>query len=741
MNPASLLRKASTLEQVERYGEAAALYRELLQKFPLREDANRGLLGALEASGAQAELEATARAVIEKLPRFVPAWLSLARVLLIQQKDALAACQSCVSLDPKNPAALDFLAIALRRAGRLEQAASALKTSLRLRPASLSTRANLANVWREMGRLNEALPLYQEVLAADPQRVDALYNYCLALSDLGQIQEAEQRLRQLLQRSPELAEAHNALGSLLQTQHRLSEAEQAYKTALTLQPQSTQSADALCNLLLVLHKQNKFKQMQPLLGRCSALAPNKAVYRLAELVFALPKMVSSAADATQALQNFDAGLSAHEAWQATLLPELAPKQVELLTLPFALAYRQGNHRHRLERFAALSAPMAMARPPRQAHAQGPSPGKRLRLGIVSAHIRRHSVWDIVLKGLIQHLDPQAFELTLYHLGKQEDAETQFAKAAAQHWRDAASLVDGAGWAGLIAQDEQDVLYYPELGMDTLCYRLAQQRLAPLQAAGWGHPITTGIAHIDLFFSGELIEPADAQAHYRETLIKLPGTGCCTQPYEVQARPSAAMEALLAEADGSAVFLIPQSLLKFDPDYDAIYPEIARRLGACRFAIPVDTGLEEATEVLRARLSAAFAQQGLDAQDFVRFLPWLNEGEFRHALQRCTALLDCPAFSGYTTAWKALHEGIPIVTWEGPMLRQRLAAGLLRKLGMPDGVVSSQADYIARALALAQEPAEAAQARRQALAAAAARADHDVAVVRAFERELQQRVRD
>lgn len=737
MNPASLLRKASTLEQEGRHGEAATLYRELLQKFPLREDANRGLLSALEASGAQAELEATARALLEKLPRFLPAWLCLARVLLIQQKDALAACQTCVKLDPKNPGAYDFLGIALRRTGQLEDAASALKTSLRLRPGSLSTRANLANVWREMGRLNEALPLYAEVLAAEPQRLDARYNYCLALSDLGQMQEAERQLRQLLEQAPGLAEAHNALGSLLQTQSRLGEAEQAFKTALSLQPQS---ADALCNLLLILHKQSKFKEMRPLLGRTVALMPHKAAFRLAELVFALPKMVASSQEAEQALQRFDADLAAIAHWREGNLQAQASSQEGQLTLPFALAYRQGNHLERLARFAALSAPRPMNPPARTLQARGP--GAPLRLGIVSAHIRRHSVWDIVLKGLIQHLDPQAFELTIYHLGHLEDAETQFAKSAVPRWRDASSLVSGSGgWAGLIAKDAQDVLYYPELGMDTLCYRLAQQRLAPLQAAGWGHPITTGIASVDLFFSGELIEPEGAQSHYSEALIKLPGTGCCTQPYEAQTRPSAALDALFAEADGAPVFLIPQSLLKFDPDYDFVYAEIARRLGACRFAIPVDAGLEEATEVLRTRLAAAFAQQGLDANSFVRFLPWLNEGEFKQALQLCTVFLDCPAFSGYTTAWKALREGIPIVTWEGPMMRQRLAAGLLRKVGMSDGVVNSMDAYIAKAVALAQEPSEAHQARRHALAAAAPLADHDVAVVRAFERELQQRVMD
>ncbi|MDC8785894.1 tetratricopeptide repeat protein [Roseateles koreensis] len=741
MNPAALLRTAATLGQQGKHAEAAAVYRTLLQKFPLREDANKGLLIALESSGAWAELEQQAGHLLERLPQFLPAWLSLARALLMQQKDALAACQRCVKLDPKNPGAYDYLGVACRRAGRLDEAAVALKNSLRLRPHSLSTRSNLANVWREAGRLSEAVQLYKEVLEADPQRLDTFYNYALALSDLGHLQAAEQLLRQLLSNAPGLADAHNALGSVLQTQGRLPEAEQAYRAALAIKPDMP---DAVSNLLLVLHNQNKLTEMQPYLGRAVALMPSSAMFRLAALVFALPKMAGSQKDAAQRLAQFDAGLDAYALWRDAAVQQGGLRHDRLANLPFALAYLPGNHKDRLSRFADLSA-QENTQPPQRPDWAPRAAGERIRLGIVSAHIRRHSVWDIVLKGLIEHLDASLFELTIYHLGAIEDAQTELAKQAVAQWRDAGSLAGSTGWADRIAQDRQDVLYYPELGMDTVCYGLAQQRLAPLQAAGWGHPITTGLATIDLFFSGQLIEPEDGQAHYREHLIRLPGTGCCTRPFEIEvgleieAQASEAVARLMSNANGASLFLIPQSLLKFAPEFDAVYVEIARRLGPCRFVIPVSESMQGLREPLHARLAAAFDAAGLKADDFVAFLPWLNEGEFRHALQVCTVFLDCPAFSGYTTAWKAVREGIPVLTLEGPFMRQRLAAGLLRQIGMPDLIAGAVPAYIDKAVALAQEPAADQQARRRAIAAAAPRADHDVSVVRAFERELLKRM--
>jgi predicted O-linked N-acetylglucosamine transferase (SPINDLY family) len=670
----------------------------------------------------------------QAMPRFLPAWLVLARVLLVRNKDALAACQRCVQLDPRHPGAQDYLGIACRRAGQLEQAAAALQASLRLRPQHPSTQANLANVWREMGRWPEALRLYEAVLQAEPGKLDVAHNHCLALSDLGHHAEAEARLRQILTRAPRFAEAHNALGAVLQAMNRLPEAEAAFRTAVALQPDMP---DAVSNLVLALHKLGKLEEMRKHLGRAVALAPDNSRFRLTELVAALPKVARDSQEALASLARFDAELSAYADWRAAALRDASLRQDTLANLPFYLAYRQGNHRDRLARFADVTAQgRRWARAP--ATPATPRTGSTIRLGIVSAHIRRHSVWDIVLKGLIQHLDRDSFELTIYHLGQQEDDETRFAQSAVAHWRDAASLTGHQGWADLIAADGPDILYYPEIGMHPGCFELAQQRLAPLQAAGWGHPVTTGIAAMDVYFSGELIEPPDGQDHYREALVRLPGTGCCTTAFDVAAAPSPALDSALATNPGPS-FLIAQSVVKFDPEYDALLAEIARRVGPCRFLIPVADDMQEPAQLLAARLSQAFERAGLDAAQYLVFLPWLGEAEFQQALRVCTVFLDCPAFSGYTTAWKAVREGIPVVTWEGPFMRQRLAAGLLRKTGLHELVATSLGDYVDKAVALATEPGPDRQARMAQIASAAPLADQDVTVVRAFERELRQRL--
>ena len=320
---------------------------------------------------------------------------------------------------------------------------------------------------------------------------------------------------------------------------------------------------------------------------------------------------------------------------------------------------------------------------------------------MSQHLRNHSVWHFIIRGLLTHLDRSRFEVILYHTGQLEDRETAVARALADDWRDARSIGGAGAWRKALLEDRPVVILYPELGMDPTTLRLASSRLAPLQAASWGHPLTTGLPEIDLYFSGETLESPDADSHYRERLVRLPGTGCCTAPLEVLPEPLGELAAELDCRSGPC-FVIAQAPFKFDPADDALCARIAAGAGDCTFVLLRYPKLPWATERVLSRLGAAFRAAGLDPDRHLLVIPWLSSGKFHTLLKRCDVYLDCPSFSGYTTAWQAVHCGLPVVTLEGRYLRQRLAAGLLRTIGLTDTITSSASEYVAIATRLAQE---------------------------------------
>jgi protein O-GlcNAc transferase len=96
------------------------------------------------------------------------------------------------------------------------------------------------------------------------------------------------------------------------------------------------------------------------------------------------------------------------------------------------------------------------------------------------------------------------------------------------------------------------------------------------------------------------------------------------------------------------------------------------------------------------------KRGIDASRLVfagRMVP--EEHLARHAL--ADLFLDTLPCNAHTTASDALWVGLPVLTCEGNAFAGRVAASLLRAVGLPHLVATSLEDYEARALKFARDP--------------------------------------
>ena len=154
---------------------------------------------------------------------------------------------------------------------------------------------------------------------------------------------------------------------------------------------------------------------------------------------------------------------------------------------------------------------------------------RIRVGFVSKHVRDCTVGHY-FKRFMTDLSDAQIEVFVYACGTRDAFTEDIAKHSDQlrFFDDESSTLARVSTA--IAHDELDVLVYPEIGMEPLIEKLAAMRLSSLQCALWGHPVTTGLPTIDVFFSGAALEPEGAEAHYRERLQLLPGLGTCCLLY-------------------------------------------------------------------------------------------------------------------------------------------------------------------------------------------------------------------
>jgi predicted O-linked N-acetylglucosamine transferase (SPINDLY family) len=642
--------------------------------------------------------------------------------------DAAAAYRRALALKADHAPAHYNLGVVLDALGRATEAAAAYARAVALNPQHAEAHNNLGNALQAQGQLEQALASYRRALAIKPNFAEAHGNLGNVHRSQGRLEDALASYRNALQHKPDYAEAHHNLGLVLLDQGKLTEAEAALHRAVALR---ADYVDGFCHLGNALKEQGKPAEALGAYQCALAIDPDCAEARLGLALAVIPIFAATDSDGDSAGGRFAHSLEQLSAWSQAHPGKLG-KAVGTHQ-PFYLAYRPCDVTSLLTRYGDLVCaeasnywqPQIGAPPGESSH------GARTRLLILSGQVRHHPVWDVLLRGLIAHLDRSAFEVVLYHTAALVDEETDWARRQVDRF--VAGPRSTRGWLAEIERDRPEVIFYPEVGMDPAACTLATLRLAPLQVAGWGHPVTTGLATMDLYVSGELLEAADADQHYRERLVRLPGTGVCTEFSEPQAQSWDAP----ARPPGTVRFALCQQPIKFDPEDDRLLARIAKASGPSEFWLACPRKQAWASERLRARLAAAFRAEGLDPDAHLRVTPWMRPGQFLGYLDQMDLYLDCPAFSGYTTAWQAIHRGLPIVTLEGRFQRQRLAAGLLRQIGITDGVVATRNQYLDVAVRAGHEARDPAQrdARRQAIAAAAPRADGNRAAVAAFELAL------
>jgi protein O-GlcNAc transferase len=538
----------------------------------------------------------------------------------------------------------------LAQAGRLQAAVERLRRAVELKPDHADAQFNLGSACRDLGDLQGALAAYRHAAELRPQSADPLLAAGAVLNELRRPQEALEPLTRALALNRSLAEAHHELGNAHTALGNWREALEHLRSALALDPQ-------------------------------------RAEARWAAAMAQIPAIYASAAEPEERRRAFAADLSALEAWSAAA-PAGAHRAVAVHQ-PFYLAYQEVANRELLERYGRVCARLMGAWQQRAALTIGPRTAQApKKVGIVSAHIHDHSVWNALVRGWVEELDPERYELHLFHLGAGQDAETRRAASNAAEFHQGRRSFDA--WARAIHDSQLDVLIYPEIGMDATTAKLAAMRLAPVQATSWGHPETSGLPTIDYFFSAAGLEPPDAQANYSEKLVLLPNLGCYLR------RPEREIAAERPAGLSGRVLVCPGTPFKYAPQHDRVLVEIARRVPDARLVF-FSANPPSLSQKLKQRLE----QAGLDFERQAVLLPWLSTEKFRALLAGAALYLDTIGFSGFNTALQAVESGVPVVTREGRFLRGRLASGILRHIGAGELIAPNDDAYIELAVTLAK----------------------------------------
>jgi protein O-GlcNAc transferase len=700
---------AAKLHQAGKLDEAAEIYRKVLARAPYDFDANHllGIIALQQGDLAVAQRMLNAALIIG--PNNVAAIGNLGISYLRdgQLEAALQWFQIAVKLEPGNPIALTNAAQSLYHLGRNVPAIALLQKACAVDPSSYAAHQLLGACYMQVGDEHNAAKIFEVATQLQPEAAEAWANLSVASNAIGHHDRARECADRAARLRPDSAAALNALAKAQLEQGRIAEAIENHRRGTSLGAPSVDMLLSYANALLANGlNQDAVQQLK----RARALDGNNPTVRWALAIAHLKTVYESESEVKASRDAFGMSLDEIKSWYESTPGIEAPYKAVGTIGPFLLAYQNYNNRDLLQRYGELCVTFMSTLPLRApvvlARSECLPSGRKLRLGVVSAHIREHSIWTAVTKGWVQHLDRSRFEISVFHLSTTVDKETEAVIESGSHFDNRPMGL--AERVEAISSRELDVILYPEIGSDLLAARLAALRLAPVQAVAWGHPETSGLPTIDLFLSAEAFEPASGANNYSERLVTLPNFGVYVEPVEL---PNVALDLKsLNLPENQPLLLCPGQPFKYAPRYDEVWVRIAKGLRKGRFfrnravarLVFFRSQNDTWDRILEKRLRAAFADNGIDFDTHVSIVAFLDHAQFFSLMRRSSLMLDTLGFSGFNTALQGIQCGLPVLAFEGEFLRGRLASGIMRELDLPELVANNPEDFARKAVALAKD---------------------------------------
>lgn len=557
---------------------------------------------------------------------------------------------------------------------------------------------------RDVGDLSGALALYREAIAEVPEMAKGHFKLAVILARQGLPDDAEAAYREAIRLSPCYVEAHGNLGVLLYTRGNWDEAERCYRNALANGPNYFEAHVNLSKLLFVASRQLEslyFARRAIELNPRSALAVERAALALGKLgrideslaelrrATEIDPVVASPwvclGGALQALGHFEESDAAYQ--RAMELDDNDP--IPYGNRAFWANYRELPREVVWQRHSEFGRWLRRRLGPESnptPTVQRPDPGRRLRVGFVSADLRRHSV-GYFIQGALTHLDHRQFQLYAYFNHPTEDDVSIGLKPMFHQWRDIFSKTDDMVMEQ-IRHDRIDILFDLAGHSNSNRLRLFGRRAAPVQVTYLGYPNTTGIDSMDYRLTDRWADPeGDGDEFHSELLWRLPNSFLCyTAPLD---HLDVSEPPLLK--NGYVTFGSFNNRIKISDGCLKLWVRLLEALPTSRLVLKSIQGTED--EMSRMGLLNRFVERGIDPRRIDVYGQVAGLENHLGMYAQVDIALDAFPYNGTTTTCEALWMGVPVIGLKGDRHAARVGESLLSNLGLSELIAQNPDDYL------------------------------------------------
>ncbi|MFN4281218.1 MAG: tetratricopeptide repeat protein [Alphaproteobacteria bacterium] len=737
--------------------EGVALLERATALQPQNPNIRNNLANVLRDMGRLMDAEREFALAIALAPDAIETYINHGIVLeeLQRYEHACAAFAGCLARAPDEPRALRGLAVVQLRLGRFENAEANFRRLNALRPGDPEVLGNLGIASQALGRsaeaerflraaveragakpaLRQSLLLllnkeprdaaareaFREILRADPEAWKLEIHIAHRLLDIGRVEQTRQLLEDMLAVHADVSQVWNEAGVVYLRHGKFAEAIAHLEKAIALDPQSSAAYTNLGAAYLQMHQLPKsvatFRealkrdpgafQAQVCMIRALRLMERfeeAQIYARSalDLMESAPSVAKASGETNvlllqffKTICDFDAIERLGDVWDiAESLPPTALVGIFLDQLVFAQTPDD------VRRFVGLVGKWAsyyesLAAQGALEPAASGEPKPKLRIGILSSDLRSHSVARFVMP-LLKDYDREKFEIYCYSPLRRDSDPVQIqARGLATSFKYIDGLADREA-AALIRADAVDILLDLNGFTEHSRMPIMTYKPAPVQMSWLGYPFTSGLKAIDYVVMDRHVLPTDESTLVEQPLV-MPEAWICFGKYSEE--PIDPMPPMAR--NGVVTFGTLNNPYKFSRDIIALWARVMREVPDSRFLL---VRPEASSTTLVGNIAREFAKHGISSD---RLYVRNNRAEKRSHFAYYNEIdisLDTFPVTGGTTTCDALWMGVPVMALVGPAYHHRISSAILKHMGLDDLCAESHDDFVAKAVALANDPA-------------------------------------
>ncbi len=657
---------------------------------------------------AAADIEQHRRAVRAN-PRNAQAHALLGLALQRQGQlaEAVASQRRALALDPKLTGLHAIMAPALHDLREYEAAADSYRRALALEANDADLQRGYSEVLRQLGRREDALDAARQALQLHPDNVESLFSVAAAQHELHDHAAAAESFQRALDLAPEDVNARLDLAQSLFRVQRFGAAEACYRQVIAQQPDNL---GAQVRLASTLREQKRFDEALSCLERVLEAAPDnlealletsialQVSGKLAQANEVLVRALALAPDNEIVLRTmthncFELGRFEDALHHARRNLEVAPSAAAHSALLFIMSHcvcdaeeLTAEHFRFGERWEA---PLLANRQP---HANPRTPGRRIKVGIVSADLYHHAVTRFLEPVLAVLKDSEHLELHVYYTNTINDEITTKMRAYAASWQAVGEFSDDE-FESIIRKDGIDILL--DLGSHSARNRLTlfARKPAPVQASWIGYAGTTGLQSMDYYLSDQFHLPEGRyDEQFSEKIVRLP----LSAPF-MPALDAPPVNPLPALANGYITFGSFHRASKVSREVVAQWARLLRAVPTAKMLLG---GLQKGID---DNLLALFDAEGIDRARLILRERTTVYGFLQQHHEVDVCLSPFP-YSGSTTICHALWMGVPTLATIGPTNPSHAAVCYMAHLGLSSFIADDDASFLRLGQFLAENTA-------------------------------------